>query len=131
MDSNVFYMSTQFVSAPNTIYNFYIDERKGAALMAINNVSNENAIIEDLLSLTDGNLDNLVHITTAGYSDIVQVFGWKMAMEMYVYFRGSTINCAMSFFKKEYVVEVASKCPDKRERERIARICGYASQIYF
>ena len=96
--------------------------------MAITAVGNEKAIIEDLLSLTNDNLDDLVNITTKGYADIVQVFGWQMAMEMYVYFRGSTINCAMSFFKKEYVVEIASKCESKRERERIARICGYASQ---
>ena len=96
--------------------------------MAIDDVDGEKSTIEDLLSLTGDNLDNLVNIITKGYADIVLVFGWQMAMKMYVHFRGSTINCAMSFFKKEYVVEIASRCENKRERERIARICGYASQ---
>ena len=96
--------------------------------MITRNVANEQAMIDDLLLLTGDNLENLMDITTKGYADVAQIFGWRLAMEMYVYFRGSTINCAMGFFKKEYVVEVASKCEDKRERERISRICGYASQ---
>lgn len=95
--------------------------------MTLNTARDENIIISDLLSLTDGNLDNLVNLVTKGYADVAQVFGGQIALEMYVHFRGSAINCAMSFFKKEYVVEIASKC-DKSERKRIARICGYSSQ---
>ena len=91
-------------------------------------VNTDKDIIKDLLSLTDGNLDNLANIVTKGYSDIAQVFGGEMALQMYANFRGCTINCAMMFFKKEFVIELASKCSDKRERERIAMICGYSSQ---
>ena len=88
----------------------------------------ENDIEKDILSLLDGNMDNIVNTVTKGYADIAQVFGGEMALAMYANFRGCTINCAMSFFKKEYVVELAMKCKDKRERERIAMICGYSSQ---
>ena len=101
---------------------------RGLVAMAIKAVGNEQAMMDDLLSLVGDNLDNLVNITTKGYADVAEILGWKTAMEMYFYFRGSTINCAMSFFTKEYVVAIASKCKDKRERERIARICGYTSQ---
>ena len=96
--------------------------------MADKIVGVENDIAKDILSLLDGDLDNLVNIVTKGYADIAHVFGGEMALAMYANFRGCTVNCAMNFFKKEYVVEIAMKCKDKRERERIAMICGYSSQ---
>jgi len=96
--------------------------------MAEKIVGFESDIVKDILSLLNGNLDNLANITTKGYADVANVFGGEIALAMYANFRGCTINCAMSFFKKEYVVELAMKCKDKRERERIAIICGYSSQ---
>ena len=96
--------------------------------MVINPAINANVIIDELLSLTDGNLDNLSEIVSGGYAEIARVFGGRMALEMYVHFRGCTINCPKHFFKQEYVIEVASKIADRREREKIAIICGYTSQ---
>ena len=96
--------------------------------MAATTARSESIIIEELLSLTGGDLNSLTDIVNSGYAEIARVFGGKTALEMYVHFRGCTINCPKHFFKQEYVVEVASRCIDKREREKIAIICGYTSQ---
>lgn len=96
--------------------------------MAVSSVSREDSIIKDLLSLNDGNIDNLADVVTKGYSDVARIFGGEMALKMFVYFRGDTINCAMGFYKKDFVVDLAAKCEDKRERKRIAMICGYSLQ---
>jgi hypothetical protein len=96
--------------------------------MAVDSIGGKNIIIDELLSLVDGNPDGLTDIASGGYAEIAQVFGGRMALEMYVHFRGCTINCPKHFFTQEFVVRTASKCQDRRGREKIAIICGYTSQ---
>jgi hypothetical protein len=109
-----------FVIAKHGLYN-YIHERRGYAMTQKANVV---VIEEELLSVAVGNLADIV---MGDYAEIVKLFGADVALKMYVHFRGCHISFPKRFYKPEYVVEIASKQEDRRERERIAIVCGYTS----
>ena len=91
----------------------------------------ESILIQDLLDLAGDNVNTPSHfqgIVGGDYSEIVKVFGVEVAVRMYIHFRGCSLGFPKHFFKPEYVVSVASKCSDRRDRERIAITCGYTSQ---
>jgi CTP-dependent riboflavin kinase len=86
--------------------------------------ANHVVIEEELLSIAVGNLADIV---MGDYAEIVKLFGADVALKMYVHFRGCHISFPKRFYKSEYVIEIASKQYDKREREKIAVLCGYTS----
>ena len=96
--------------------------------MAVNTGNKEKLLVEDLLSLADGDTQDFVNIVNGDYAEIVKVLGVEVALKMYIHFRGCHISFPKHFYKPDYVVTVAAKYSDKREREKIAITCGYTSQ---
>jgi hypothetical protein len=94
-------------------------------MMSITTRSAKAVVIEEeLLSIAVGELSEIV---VGDYAEIVKLLGADAALKMYIHFRGCHISFPKRFYKPEYVVEIASKQEDRREREKIAIICGYTA----
>jgi len=96
--------------------------------MAVTFDNKDKIMVEGLLSLADSNSSNFENIVNGDYAEIVRVLGVEAALKIYIHFRGCSLNFPKHFYKPDYVVEIASKCADRREREKIAITCGYTSQ---
>ena len=90
--------------------------------MAVN--VDKAATEQDLLSIADG---EFMDIVMGDYAEIVKVLGIDAALKMYTHFRGCYLNFPKRFYKPEYVISIAAKEPDKRERKRLAILCGYTT----
>ena len=95
--------------------------------MAVITENKDKILVEDLLSLADGQSD-MGSIVNGDYAEVVRLLGIEVALKLYIHFRGCHISLPKHFYKTEYIITVASKCSDKREREKIAIICGYTAQ---
>jgi len=89
------------------------------------NANNQDAVLEDLLSISDGKLEQ---IANNEYAELIQLLGIDATLKLYIHYRGCNIRFPKHFYRAEYVVEAASKCMEKREREKIAIVCGYTAQ---
>ena len=81
--------------------------------------------MEDLLSISDG--WNLTEIVQKEYREIIQIFGLDVALKLFQHYRGCKIDCPKYFYDVDFVIKVAAQKEDKREREKIAVICGYTA----
>lgn len=61
------------------------------------------------------------------YAELIRVFGVEVALKMYKHFRGCKVNCPKYLYKQDFVVKIAAAEPNKRQRERIAILCGYTA----
>ena len=131
--SNVHAIIVEIVTIISNLYSHEISDKiiamtKGVLHVVVNANNKEKLIVEDLLSLADDSNRDFENIVNGDYAEIVKVLGVEVALKMYIHFRGCNISFPKHFYKPDYVVTVASKCPDKREREKIAIVCGYTSQ---
>lgn len=64
---------------------------------------------------------------TGSYPELVGLIGSEATLKLFKYFRGCKIDCPKFFYKQDYVVELAARVPDKRERAKIAVASGYTA----
>ena len=57
----------------------------------------------------------------------MQNFGLDVALKVFQHYRGCKIDCPKYFYDVDFVIQVAAQKEDKREREKIAVICGYTA----
>jgi len=119
--------NTLYLHKQNTVVKIII-MTEGVIRMAASAGNREKILVEDLLSLADSNTDDFANIVNGDYAEVVRILGVEIALKMYIHFRGCHISFPKHFYKPDYVVALASKCTDKREREKIAIVCGYTAQ---
>jgi len=80
---------------------------------------------EDILSISNG--WDLTEAVNKEYREIIEIFGIDVALKLYQHYRGCKLDCPKYFYNVDFVVKVAAQKEDKREREKIAVLCGYTS----
>jgi hypothetical protein len=81
--------------------------------------------LELFKALTKGmNISDAVH---GDYAELINVFGEETALKMFKHFRGCKINCPKYLYKQDFIVQLAAAEPNKRQREKIAILCGYTA----
>ena len=81
--------------------------------------------LEDLLSISDG--WNLPEVMQEEYREIMQIFWLDVALKLFQHYRGCKIDCPKYLYNVDFVIKVAAQKEDKREREKIAVVCGYTA----
>ena len=61
------------------------------------------------------------------YREIKELLGIEAALKLYQHFRGCKIDFPKYFYNVDFVIKVAAQKEEKREREKIAVICGYTA----
>lgn len=72
----------------------------------------------------DIDISNAVH---NDYAELIKLFGEETAFKMFKHYRGCKVNCPKYLYKQDFVVKIAAREPNKRQRERIAILCGYTA----
>jgi hypothetical protein len=62
------------------------------------------------------------------YREIIDLFGVEVAVRLYRHFRGCRIDCPKFFYNVDFVIQVAATKEDRREREKVAVVCGYTAE---
>lgn len=61
------------------------------------------------------------------YPELVELIGSEATLKLFKYFRGCKIDCPKFFYRQDFIVQLAAKVPDKRERAKIAVASGYTA----
>ena len=86
---------------------------------------NKNDRYEIFKALTEGvDISEAVH---EDYARLIDIIGEEMAFKVFVNYGGCEINCPKYLYKQEFVIKLAIKEKDKRQREKIAIHCGYTA----
>ncbi|GHU46730.1 hypothetical protein FACS1894120_4050 [Clostridia bacterium] len=81
--------------------------------------------LEIFKSLTAGEeISEAVH---SDYAELIRILGIENTLKLFNSYHGCKINCPKYLYKPEFVVRIAAEEPDKRQRERIAILCGYTA----
>ena len=59
------------------------------------------------------------------YLELYELIGRDAMLKLYKYFRGDKIDCPMRLYRPDYIADLVSQTPDRRERAKIARAGGY------
>ena len=59
------------------------------------------------------------------YLELYELIGRDAMLKLYKYFRGDKIDCPMRLYRPDYIADLVSLTPDRRERAKIARAGGY------
>ena len=70
---------------------------------------------------------NETEALTGSYPELVGLIGSEATLKLFKYFRGCKIDCPKFFYRQDYIVNLASKVTDKRERAKIAVASGYTA----
>jgi len=62
---------------------------------------------------------------TGSYPDLVELIGCEAALKIFKHYRGGKIDCPKFLYRQDYLVDLASKVSDKRDRAKIAIASGY------
>ena len=64
---------------------------------------------------------------TGSYPELVSLIGREATLKLYRYFRGCKIDCPKFFYRQDFIVALAAKEPNRRERAKIAVASGYTA----
>ena len=81
---------------------------------------------DDLLSISNG--WDLMEAVNKEYREIIELFGVDVALKIHRHYRGCRIAVPKNLYKVDFVIKVAAQKDDKREREKIAVLCGYTAE---
>lgn len=59
------------------------------------------------------------------YLELYELIGKDGMLKLFKYFRGDKIDCPMRLYRPDYIADLVSMVPDRRERAKIARTGGY------
>ena len=59
------------------------------------------------------------------YLELYELIGQEAMLKLFKYFRGDKIDCPMRLYRADYIADLVSRTPDRRERAKIARAGGY------
>ena len=59
------------------------------------------------------------------YLELYELIGRDGMLKLFKYFRGDKIDCPMRLYRPDYIADLVSRTPDRRERAKIARAGGY------
>ena len=59
------------------------------------------------------------------YLELYELIGRDAMLKLFKYFRGDKIDCPMRLYRPDYIADLVSMVPDRRERAKIARAGGY------
>ena len=59
------------------------------------------------------------------YLELYELIGRDGMLKLFKYFRGDKIDCPMRLYRSDYIADLVSQTPDRRERAKIARAGGY------
>ncbi len=59
------------------------------------------------------------------YLEMYELIGRDAMLKLFKYFRGDKIDCPMRLYRPDYIADLVSQTPDRRERAKIARAGGY------
>jgi hypothetical protein len=90
------------------------------------NLGGIDILAEDFLSISDG--WNLAEAVKKEYREIIDIFGIDVALKLFQHYRGCKLVCPKYFYNADFVIKVAAQKEDKREREKIAVLCGYTAE---
>jgi len=82
--------------------------------------------VQELLSLIDNNSSDITGVVRENYVELVEILGLEVAAIIHAHFK--SILCVKYFYTEEFIVGLASKCTNKREKEKLALECGCSLQ---
>jgi len=59
------------------------------------------------------------------YLELYELIGKDAMLKLFKYFRGDKIDCPIRLYRPDYIADLVSQTPDRRERAKIARAGGY------
>ena len=59
------------------------------------------------------------------YLELYELIGRDAMLKLFKYFRGDKIECLMRLYRPDYIADLVSQTPERRERAKIARAGGY------
>ncbi|MGN0679488.1 MAG: hypothetical protein ACI4JS_07490 [Oscillospiraceae bacterium] len=87
----------------------------------IRNLNNSEDIYE--FFGMDGNEEAAL---TDSYYELFELLGAEAMLKLYKYYHGDKIECPMKLYRAEYIADLVSRTPDRKERADIARAGGYS-----